>query len=146
MTNDQLIGLLEDPRVLLEAHAASSAYVMRKAFAESKELQVFGGRVDLAPAILDRIQRLSDAGSDPVVVSAHLYALELTGAATEVGAAVVQVLGDEALRADPMLGQFAGQTGASLIHTDDRVAAGSYFEPEELKGILRALQREEEDR
>jgi hypothetical protein len=144
MDNDKLLGLLEDHRVLLEAQAASSAYVMRKAFVASRELQAFAGRTNLAPALLERVERLTKEPGDPVVLGAHLYALELTGADDEIRAATLQVLGNEALRDDPLAGQFAGQVAARLVRFEDKVAAGSYFEPEELEGVLGALERKEE--
>jgi hypothetical protein len=143
MNDDRLFNLLKDPHVLLEAHAASSAYVMRSAFDESKELSAFAGRTDLAAEIRERIAELAKERGDPVLLSAHLFALELTGAIGEARSAVEQVLRDEALRRDPLAGQFAGQVGARLVGSEDKIALGGHFSPEELGELLRALQRKE---
>ena len=104
MTDEQSPSILASPPVLLEAYAAKLAYVMRKAFSASAEFQVFRGMADLAPAIIDLLQGFSDARSDPVFINDHLFVPKLTGGVNETSAAVVQVLGDEARQADPILG------------------------------------------
>lgn len=142
MNNDKLLGLLEDQRVLLDAYAASSAYVMRKAFAASKELQAFKDRTDLAPTILEKVGRLTKRPGDPVVLSAHLYVLVLTGAEREILAATLQVLREKVLRDNPLAGQFAAQIGAKVVSLEKTVQE-SHFEPDELEKVFHALELKE---
>ena len=104
MDTDKLLGSLEDQHVLIEAYAASSSYVMRKAFAMSEKLEAFRGRNDLAPNILARIEQLTKKPGDPVILGAHLYALELTGAKPEIRTAMLRVLEEEKLRDGPLVG------------------------------------------
>lgn len=143
MPNDKLMDLLDDPGVLLEAYAASSAYVMREAFMASKQLQVFKRRRDLALAILGRVKLLTRKPRDPVVLGAHLYALELTGADDEIRAATLHVLRHKALQDDPLAGQFAGQIGFNLTHAKKKLAPGTYLAPADLQGVVKALEQKE---
>jgi hypothetical protein len=84
---------------------------------------------------------MKEAG-DPVVLSAHLYALGLTGDEAIERAAVTRVLADKQLREDPLAGQFAGRIGARLIRT--RSAIGQYLSPAELETIFNTLRKKEE--
>lgn len=144
MVNEQqLLKRLVDREVLGEAYAASSAYVMRKAFEANKALAPFKGRADLAPAIIKQFERQRTKRPDWVVLSAHLYALQLTGADRETRNAVKVVLRDKVLKADPMVGQFAAHVGNNLVKYKKRVPAGHYYAAEEVKGILGGLQRKE---
>ncbi|MGV2390640.1 MAG UNVERIFIED_CONTAM: hypothetical protein LVR29_27735 [Microcystis novacekii LVE1205-3] len=122
---------------------ASSAYVMQKAFDSSKELQAFKNQVDLAPAILERVDSLTRQPSNPVVLSAYLYALELTGAEPQIRSATRQVLGNSLLRSDPLVGQFAGQIGFNLIRTERELTPSDYLTSEELERVLKTLEQEE---
>jgi hypothetical protein len=144
MSNDRLLGLLEDQHILLEARAASSAYVMRKAFRACEELQAFKGRADIAPALLEKVGELIKEPTDPVILGAHLYALELTGADSETRAAMLQVLRNEALQGDPMVSQFAGHIGFNLIRPEEKLTPGTYLDQSELQKVVRSLEQEEE--
>jgi len=146
MADDKLLAVLQDRKALLEAYAASSAGVMRLAFQRSKELRAFRGRKDLAPAILERLTGIRPPG-DPVVIGAHLYALELTGARVETAKGVAFVLRHQG-RKDPYLaGQLAGFTGQAFIRPEGGrparpVAPAKRLRPEDLEEILRAVERE----
>lgn len=143
MDTDKLLESLEDRNVLLEAHAASSAYVMRKAFAASEKLHAFEGRNDLAPIILERIKQLTEKPCDPVILGASLFALELTNDKPEIHAAVLHVLEKEELRDDPLIGQLAGEIGFKLIKTRKQLTPGTYLTIDELQGVIEALGQEE---
>jgi len=138
MPTERLLALLEDQHTLHLAYAASSAYVMRRAFESIKELQAFRGRADLAPSILERLAALVREPKDPVVIAAHLYALELTGSRGETGKGALAAL--RALRKDPMVSQFAGHTAAGLVR--ERLAPGVFLKKEELEEIVRAVEKE----
>ena len=140
---DELMMLLEDERVLLEAQAASSSYVMSEAFNLSNDLQVFEGRRDLVPGILDKIRALVVKPADPVVLCAHIYALGLTRDKPAIRGALISVLGNEDLRRDPLAGQFSGTLAADLLGVKERVEPGGHLNEEELTEILEVLQREE---
>jgi hypothetical protein len=139
MPGNELLRLLQDREVLLEAHAASSAYVMRRAFEGIKELKAFRGRTDLAPAILARLQSLSKEPRDPVMLGAHLYALELTGSHLEIGKGVSLLLEKRPIFQDPLLGQFAGSVGATLARMTEKLVPGTVFQAKDLEAILKAL-------
>ncbi len=141
MPDEKLLALLEDRHLLLQAAAASSAYVMRRAFEATRELQVFKGRADLAPDILERLHGLAGK-SDPVIIGAHLYALELTGARRELAKGVLALLEDKAFRQDPLAGQFAANIGARLVRKDERLTPAQPLAPGELEELLKALERE----
>lgn len=149
MPEDKIFAVLNNPKALLEAYAASSAGVMRLAFERNKDLQAFRGRKDLAPAILERLTGLRPPG-DPVVTGAHLYALELTGARTHIARAVAMVLKGIGEKDPHLVGQLAGFTGAALLRpegarhpaTPGRVPA-LRLKRQELDEILKAVEREE---
>lgn len=144
MADDRLLATLQDRHFLLRAYAASSARLMRRVFERLKELQAFRGRKDLAPAILERLTGIRPPG-DPVVVGAHLYALELTGAGREIARGVAHVLKEQG-RMDPHLaGQLAGLTGVAFLGPEGRGAAGppaKVFQAGDLDEILKAALRE----
>jgi len=133
MERNKLMALLEDRETLLEAYAASSAYVLRKAYESIEALQVFRGKAALAPAVLQRLQAHLAAGSpwDPVVIGAHLYALELTGAHPETCRAVAAVLREPVFRQDLLVGQLAGRLARRLTGR-----AGARLEPAEFRTLL----------
>ena len=141
-TDKLIIESLEDQNVLIEAYAASSSYVMRKAFAASEKLDAFKGRNDLAPTILSRIEQLTKKPSDPVIFGAHLYALELTNAKPEIRAAVLHVLEKEELQNDPLVGQIAGEIGFKQVAPKKQLTPGAYLTVEELQGVVEALRQE----
>lgn len=142
MDIDKPLEPLEDKSDFIEAYAASSSYVMRKAFAASEKLNAFKGRQDLAPAILAKIEQLLEKPGDPVILGAHLYALELTSAKPQINAAVLRVLEKEGLRDDPLIGQLAGEIGFKQATPDKQLTPGAYLTPEELKAVVDALKQE----
>jgi hypothetical protein len=113
--NEQLLKLLEDAHVLRLAYAASSDYVMRLSFERIKELQAFRRKTELAPNILKQFENRIERVRDSVILGAHLYALELTGAQDALRKAVVATLDQKELRQDPMLAQTAGKIAARLL-------------------------------
>ena len=136
---------LSDRNVLLEAHAASSAYVMQKAFAASEKLNAFRGRKDLAPAILAKIEELSANPGDPVILGAHLYVLELIGAKPELKEAILRLLENDGLRADPLIGQQAGEIAIRQAKPDKRLDPGANLSIEDLKDLADALKQSKGD-
>ncbi len=145
MERNRLLALLEDRETLLEAYAASSAYVLRKAYERIEALQAFKDKAALAPAVLERLEAHLEAGRprDPVVIGAYLYALELTGARPETARAAAAVLRDPVFRQDPLVGQLAGRLGE---HLTGRVAARleparfrTLLDPDDLERITREL-------
>lgn len=142
MATDNLLESLEDQHVLIEAYAASSSYVMKKAFTTSEKLHAFKGRNDLALSILARIEQLTKEPSDPVILGVHLYALELTGAKPEINAALLHVLEKEGLRTDPLIGQLAGEIGFNQVKPKNQLAPGAYLSAEELQSVADALKKE----
>jgi hypothetical protein len=145
MDNDELLGFLEDPKALMDAYAASSAYVLRKFFTASKKLQAFTGRTDLAPSLLEELKRQAKNLKDPVKLGALLYALELTGASREIRAGALHVLRNKALRDEPLAGQFACQIGARIVGFE-RETVENYFEPDERQRVYHALEVKEGDK
>ena len=137
-TDKLIIESLEDQNVLIEAYAASSSYVMRKAFAASEKLDAFKGRNDLAPTILSRIEQLTKKPSDPVIFGAHLYALELTSDKPKIRAAVLHVLEKEEFRDDPL----SGEIGFKQVAPKKQLTPGAYLTVEELQGVVEALRQE----
>ncbi len=129
MAEDRLLRVLTDREVLLEAYAASSAYVLRRVYESVRELQAFRGKAALAPAILRRLVALTRAPGpkDAVVIGAHLYALELAGSRPEVRKAVAAVLREPALKEDLLLGQLAGRIGQKLITKPDAPLPAAEF-------------------
>lgn len=149
MPDDRMLSVLNDPKVLLEAYAASSAGVMRLAFERSKDLQAFRGRKDLAPVILERLTALRPPG-DPVVTGAHLYALELTGARPHLARAVSMVLKGAGEKDPHLAGQLAGFSGTALLRSEGTrtpvappQAPPRALKRQELAEILKAAEREE---
>ncbi len=137
--DDKLLSLLEDRSILLDAYAASSVYVMQKAFKNIKRLQAFKDRTDLAPSLLKKIRNLTRKLRDPIILGAHLYALEITMARREILQATILVLKQPAHRYDPLIGQIAGHIGKRLL----RPPFADYLKPDELEDIFKNLQREE---
>ncbi len=142
MEDVKLLKSIEDRRVLMEAYAASSSYVLRKAFAASEKLKEFEGREDLAPDILSKVEKLAEKPNDPVIIGAHLYALELTRAKPQLHTAVLRVLEKENFQEDPLIGQFAGGIAFKLVKTKKQFAIDAYFTKEELQGVVKALKQE----
>ena len=146
MSEEGLLRHLRDPEVLLQAYAASSAYVLRQAYQIIPELQAFRDKETLVSPVLEQLQLIRQAPGhpDPVVVGAHLYALEIAGAEPETARAVASVLRDPVLRDDPLLGQLAGQIGASLLKKAGSpaptVALTKITDGETLEGIALALE------
>ncbi len=150
MADDRLLALLQDQKALLEAYAASSARVMRLAFQQLKDMKAFKGRADLAPAILEKLTGLAAPG-DPVVIGAHLYALELTGARREIARAVKHALSNQGRKDPYLVGQLAALTGASLLRPQSPgraapLASVKVFQPKDLDEILKLVEREEGER
>ena len=143
MGTDKLLESLNDQNILTEAYTASSSYVMRKAFAASDKLQAFKGRDDLAPSILERVKQLTEKPSDPVILGAHIYALELTGAKPEIHTATVRVLEEEKFRDDPLVGQLAGEIGFKLVKPREHFTPGDYLTIDALQSVVDALKQEE---
>lgn len=148
MPEDKLLAVLQDRQALLEAYAASSARVMRGVFERHKVLKPFRGRRDLAPAILERLKGIHPPG-DPVIIGAHLYALELTGARPEMARGVTFVLRAQGKKDPYLVGQLAGFTGAALLRPEGRgrgmsptVGAAGVLRPPDLAEILKAAERE----
>jgi len=139
MPDNELLRRLQDQEVLLAAYAASSAFVMHRAFEAMEKLRAFRGRTDLAPAIVARLKALSKKPRDPVILGAHLYALGLTGARREMGKGISLILEKDLLRQDPLVGQLAGTMGAGLVHPKKKLAPGAVFQAKELEAILTAL-------
>lgn len=147
MADDKLLALLQDPKALLEAYAASSARGMRLAFQQHKELAAFKGRADLAPVVLEKLMGLGPLG-DPVFVGAHLYALELSGARRETAKAVGSLLRGQGRKDPYLVGQLAGITGAGLLRSrgpgrEQPNAPARALKPKDLDEILQAVEREE---
>jgi len=136
------LRLLEDRRVLLEAQAASSAYVLRRALEATKELQVFRGRADLANFLVQHVERFTAEPADPVVLAAHLYALELTGARRELIASTLRVLKARQWRGDALAGVFAGHVAAGLVRGRKQLAPEAALTPAALDELREALERE----
>jgi len=144
MADEKLLAVLQDKKVLLEAYAASSAQVMRLAFQKIKALQPFKGRADLAPPVLEKLIGIRPPG-DPVVVGAHLYALELTGVRREIAKGVTFVLKDQGRKDPHLVGLLAGYTGVTLVKPEGRVApkaAAKILRPRDLDEILKLVERE----
>lgn len=141
MPDEELLSVLEDWRSLRLAYAASSDYVMRKAFEQTKPLEAFRGAAALAPAILQRYKGLADKTGDTVILGAHLYALQLTGDVAALRQAVVFSLEQRALRQDTCLAQFAGKIGAALLAQER--SPGEDLSPGQLEAVLAALRRQE---
>jgi hypothetical protein len=143
MNNEDPLTILEDQQILLDAYAASSAYVLRKIFNDEKKLKVFKGKTDLAPTILEKIQELTKEPGNPVILSLHLFALELTGADAEIISGTVQVMRDKTFRLGTMEGQFACHVGSRFVGRE-KTEPGSYFETEEIEEVFQALKGKEE--
>ena len=77
MMEERFLNVLGDQEVLFDAYAASSAYVLHKAFEGIEQLQAFRGRKELAPLLVEHIDAMADEPADPIVFGAHLYALSL---------------------------------------------------------------------
>jgi len=143
MDNDKLLDALQDPQVLIDAYAASSAYVMHKAFDSTSVLQAFKGRRDLSLAIRARIDKLIKTKVDPIIVSAHLYALELTGSEQDLNKATLHVLENSELRDDPLVGQFAGEIGFHLMHAEKELSPGAYLSMQDMDRVVQSLETRE---
>ncbi len=138
--NEHLLKLLEDTHALRLAYAASSDYVMRLSFERIKELQAFRGKSELAPDILKQYENHVEKVRDPVILGAHLYALELTGAQDALGKAVVATLDQEELRQDPMLAQTAGKIAARLLRR--KLPRGKDLSEQEVDEVYSTLRKE----
>ncbi|MGA1871708.1 MAG: hypothetical protein ACMUJM_24535 [bacterium] len=143
MDTNKLLEFLEDQNALIEANAASSAYVMRTIFEATEKLQSFEGRKDLAPAILARIEQLIEKPSNPVFLGACLYALELTRDKPKIRAAVLHVLEKDKFRDDPLIGQLAGVIGFNQVETKKHLTPGTFLTTDELQSVVEALKKEE---
>lgn len=138
--NEQLLKLLKDNHVLQLAYAASSDYVLRKSFGLIKELQVFRGKKELAPAILKQYEGFVKKLSNSVIIGAHLYALELTGEQETIRKAVITTLEQKELRQDPMVGQTAGKIASGLLRR--KFSRDKGLSEPELIEILNMLRKE----
>ncbi|MCL6581577.1 MAG: hypothetical protein K6U08_08205 [Firmicutes bacterium] len=143
--SDDLLEVLEDSQVLLQAYAASAPHVLRRALEGTKALQGFRHRADLARDIVGRMMALGTRG-DPVKIAVHLYALELTGATREARAALARVLAEPRHREDPVLGQFAGLMGVRLLGRVGPQGPYPRLSPEEVEKVASELAREVEER
>jgi len=137
---EQQLKLLEDTHLLRLAYAASSDYVMRLSFERIEELNAFRRKTGLAPAILKQYKRLVETVRDSVILGAHLYALELTGATDAVRQAVVITLDQRELRQDPMVAQTAGKIAARLIRR--RLVRGKDLSERQIDEIHSMLKEE----
>lgn len=142
MPDETLLRLLEDRRVLLEAHAASSAYVLRRALEGTAALRAFRRRSDLAPLLLQRIEQRSTDPGDPVALAAHVYALELTGAQRELTTSLLSVLKIRRWREDSVMGVFAGHMASGLLRDRRKLAPDAHLLPADLDKIRQALERQ----
>jgi hypothetical protein len=133
--SDPLLERLRDRKVLLQGYAADSAYVLHRAFESTPELNELRKRGDLAPSILARLRRLAEKPQDPVILGAHLYALELTGSRPALREGVRLLLDKPILRRDPLVGQLAGQAGARLLRPTMKPKLEPTFDPGELEVI-----------
>jgi hypothetical protein len=143
MPDEQLLEILQDWRILRLAYAASSAYVMRLAFEETKDLEAFRGLTDLAASIRARYEELAAKNADTVMLGAHLYALDLAGARDAIRNAVMFTLENPRLRGDPRLAQFAGRMGAGLLAAGRRLSPGTDLSEDELERIHAELKGRE---
>lgn len=140
MDEKAVFDLLDDKELLLEAHAASSPYVMRRAFELARPMREFSGHVEFGGELHRRIARMAgEPAVDPVTLAAHVYALELTGATDELRSAAKSVLGQEALRDDEMVGQFVGYTAQRLMHPRKQISQAKHLEKQELEQLAEAL-------
>jgi hypothetical protein len=138
--NKELLKLLNDRHALRLAYAASSDYVMRLAFERIKELQACRGKTELAPAILKQYESLVETVRDSVIIGAHLYALELTGAKEVVRKAVVATLDQKELRQDPIVTQTVGKMAARLVRR--KLPRGKDLEAQDIDEIHSTLKKE----
>lgn len=143
MMEERFLNVLGDPEVLVDAYAASSAYVLHKAFDGIEPLQAFRGRKELAPMIVEHIDAMADEATDPVVFGAHLYALSLTGDQEPIGRGIRRVLSVESLRRDPLVGPLAAFEGAKLLHLEGPEVRELNFRPQQMETILHRLESEE---
>lgn len=143
MMEERFLNVLGDPEILFDAYAASSAYVLHKAFEGIEQLQAFRGRKELAPLLVEHIDAMADEPVDPVVFGAHLYALVMTGAEETIGRGLRRVLGVESLRRDPLVGPLAAYEGAKLLHLDAAEMRDLSFRPQQMEGILHRLESKE---
>ncbi len=138
--NEQLLKLLEDTHALRLAYAASSDYVMRLSFERIKELQAFRGKSELAPDILKQYENHLGRVRDSVILGAHLYALELTGAQDILRKAVISTLDQKEVRLDPILAQTAGKMAVRLLGR--KLPRGKYLTEQELDEVYSTLRKE----
>lgn len=143
MPETRLLNNLTDPQVLLPAYAASSAYVMHRAFQDMEEMEVFRSRAEMAPALVERLQALQDETTDAVILGAHLHALSLTGDPDNIRRGVRGVLKQDSLRGEPLVRQLAAFEGAEALHLRTPSSRELSFPPEEIDSILEKLEQEE---
>jgi hypothetical protein len=106
-------------------------------------LQAFKGRSDLSQAIRARIDTLTRKKVDPIIIGAHLYALELTGSEPELRKATLHVLENSELREDPLIGQFAGEIGFHLMHAEKELSPGAYLSVKDMEWVVQSLETRE---
>lgn len=143
MMEERFLNVLGDQEVLFDAYAASSAYVLHKAFEGIEQLQAFRGRKELAPLLVEHIDAMADEPADPIVFGAHLYALSLTGAEEPIGRGIRRVLGLESLRRDPLVGPLAAYEGAKLLRLEGPELRELNFRPQQMEAILHRLESKE---
>jgi hypothetical protein len=136
-TGDEPIKLLQDGRVLRLAYYASSDRVLHESFKRVKELAVFRGHAELASSVLEQYLDLVTKVRDPVILGAHLYALELTGVEAAVRKAVVATLKQKERRQFPMVAQMAAKIGARLARR--KLPPGGALSEQEIDEIQAAL-------
>jgi hypothetical protein len=144
MPGKETTAFLNDFEILIEAYAASSPYVMREAFMRIKQFDSFKGRQDLAPDVIRKLSSLIKKPKDPVIIAAHLYALELIGQKKELRSSTSGVLGNNTLVNDPMVGQFAGQIGYRLLYPRRKLDPNAFISIAEMKKIASALKEKED--
>ncbi len=145
MSTNRQLELLTDWRRLKLAYAASSDYVLRLSFERIPDLQVFRERPDLAPAVLAQYEQLKEREVvDPVILDAHLYALELAGAPRLLRKAIAQTLSSPQLRANSEVAQFAAKIGVQLIPAPRKLAPDAIVEEQEISELARRLGEEEQ--
>jgi viroplasmin and RNaseH domain-containing protein len=138
--NEKILNMLKDFNVLMLAYTASSDYVMRLSFEQIKELQVFRGKTELAPAILKQYRKIIKSFRDSVILGAHLYALELTGEKDSIKSAILSTLSLKELRQDPRVTQIAVKIAAKLIGR--RLPYGKDLNEKEIAEINAELTKE----
>lgn len=139
MSDLELLRFLHDKTALIDAYTASSAYVMRKAFKQIAFFKKFKKRKDLAVKISQNYQTFLKKRLDPVILNAHVYALELTGEKVLLGKLSRSALRHKHLKVDPLVGQFIGYVGTKHFRPRVKVEPDKFFKSEELQNLIKHI-------